>query len=861
MLQRRAWGKERGLATRYPLLHHLVDAAGAALVLWDMHYSPGMRRWVAAELAMTEAEARSFVALLAGLHDLGKAIPCFFDKSPPPGQPGWLGHDVAVQLTVPRLLNPTGDVWALSPEYRIGQLLGGHHGRFHPGWEREASDPVRLVDRLGGEAWHLERSETFETVRELLGRPRIPEDLPVPVAGVLTGLVIVADWLVSDTTSFIPGQQQDAPEELSARLEFTAEKVRGLVVDFGLTSPTFLEVVDPREIWKFEPNPLQLSLAEDFAPQVTGAGLLIITDSTGGGKTEAAYLGAHAFGRATGRWGLFTGLPTRATTDQAWTRLRDFAAAASAGGAPPVTLAHAMASFNDDYREDTDVTDFLRPLNRTLLAGLCAGTIDQVLLAALAAPFNMLRMHGLANKTVIIDEAHSYDPYMQGLLAALLSWCGRLEVPVILLSATLPNHISRALAASYLRGAGVSEPPEVDVPYPGWAFVSKSGKTVYPRESRLAEIAVAGERTVQVERRAHDRSSQSRLEVIQSYTDLVARDGGCIAVVCNTVDSAQDTYKALADSLPEDVALLLHSRFPQAQREEITQEVVQSFGKSGSRPERAVVVATQVIEQSLNLDFDLVISDIAPMSLLIQRLGRCWRFAADANEQPIRRPPWSTGPTLVVLDPVRLDSDRPTPPEWEAIYPAFEVAATHQVLAERPAELAVPGEVNDTVQQVHDAQATGVPARLRALWDARFGENRAKAQLARMASIEAAETITDLSRLTDPEVSDLDVSTRLGLDTARLIPRYTNATGHHFLDKDHHVAWPDSRPNTTTVEQLIKASIMCPREWAEAENLHTNPTWSRTPMLRDAYILPAPECGGLSVDQALGLVRQKKRTS
>jgi CRISPR-associated endonuclease/helicase Cas3 len=248
------------------------------------------------------------------------------------------------------------------------------------------------------------------------------------------------------------------------------------------------------------------------------------------------------------------------------------------------------------------------------------------------------------------------------------------------------------------------------------------------------------------------------------------------------------------------------------------------------------------------------------MSLLIQRLGRCWRFGVDADGRPIWRPPWSQGPTLVVLDPVNLDSVVPTPPEWDSVYPSFEVAATHQVLVERSPELAVPGDVDGVVQQVHDAQASGVPGKLRGLWDEQYGEKRAHAQLARMAAIESAETITDLSRLTDPEVSDLDVSTRLGMDTARLIPRYTSPDGRHCLDAEHQVEWPSARPKDDTVRQFINASITCPRSWAEAEGLQTNPTWSRTPMLRDAFILPAPEYGRLAVDGRLGLVRRKKGT-
>ncbi|MBW4717328.1 CRISPR-associated helicase Cas3' [Saccharothrix obliqua] len=858
------WAKDKDLDPRYPLVHHLLDAAAAGRALWELHATPGMRRWLTEELGMSEDETGSFVALLAGLHDIGKAMPCFQEQKLRPGAHGYLHHAEAAYLILPTLLDSEVAKEA-KPDLvacRIGQLLAGHHGVFPSPKAWQVERPLE-DDRLGGEEWHRVRVELVAAIRGVLGGPRLPESLSVEAATVLTGLVVVADWVVSDVKDFIPHQQANAPEDLEERYRYTLEVVRRRVVEVGLRAPTFVESLTTEQVWGFAPNALQRSLQEEWLPGLSESGLLIVSTSTGSGKSEAALLAAHGLGRVTGRSGVYFGLPTMATADAMRARVAEFVAGCTVGGVP-VTLAHSMARFSERYEQDADVTAWLRDPNTTLLAGLCVGTIDQALLAGLRVRHNALRVHALANKTLIIDEVHSYDAYMLELLASLLNWCGRLGTPVVLLSATLPKRISDRLVSAYLGGAGIDRSGGPEAAYPGWVFVGRSGSVLSPSVESAAAMAVEKSPVPVVEVRRHARSAESRFGVITEYAGLVRAGGGSLAVLCNTVASAQQTFARLRAWLADaEVDLvLLHSRFPLYQRQEITEELQGRLGKGGRRDRPVIVVATQVIEQSLDLDFDLMVSDLAPIALLIQRLGRCWRHDLLVDGRPAR-PSWCVVPRLVVLDPVDLESSEPCPPEWGEVYPEFELAATHLVLAGRRPELRVPHDVDALVQEVHSTTMQGVPAALREAWLTQYAKERTQVQFAAVAGVGAVSGLVDLAQLSKNEVSELDVSTRLGIDTARLIPRYTGPDGKWFLDSACSVEWPTGRPGVTEVKLLIRHSVTCPDAWVRdavaAGRLAPDPRWKRSSVLRDALVLPAPAHGDLRLDRDLGLFREGKK--
>lgn len=848
----RPWGKKRGLPGEYPLLHHLVDAAAAAHVLWDVHVAADVRVWLSVQLGMTEPEVRRFVAFLAGLHDVGKASPCFQQRLLKPGAARYVSHERAGYRSVPTLLGgvtASADRFVDSVAHRIGEIVGGHHGRFEQVDPKLVRNP--LADhKLGGELWQGQRREIVDALTSLL-KPVFPVALPRPVAVVLTGLVILSDWIVSET-AWIRDSQWDAPVDLALRWDRTVASLYDRVAGLGLAPAVVTPSVStamllPEGATRFA---LQRSIDEEFRP--SGAGLLVITDSTGGGKTETAFVAAARIGAAAGRTGVVMCLPTQATTNAMWIRGLRFRRALSEEPGP-VTMAHSMASFHDEYREysthDPATSAWLNGPHQALLASWSVVTVDQALVAALAMRHNMVRMWALTGKTLIVDEVHALEPHMLSLLGRVLSWCGFLGVPVVLLSATLPRHIAKDLTTAYLRGADPDREPVVSAPaYPGWVWHPIKGDVQRPSEMMSVRMREQGRRTARIDRVRYPLGT--RKATISSYGARVAAEGGCLAVVCSTVDSAQQTFARLRQELESTVPLwLLHSRFPHRQRARIEARLMARFGArathaNGRRPRRGIVVSTPIIEQSLDLDFDLMLSDLAPVALLLQRLGRCWRHARDSAE----RPGWATGPRLVVLDP--LVEDMPT--AWCFIHSEYELMATRRVLTDDGLDLVLPDDVDALVQRVHDRELPPIDGAAAQAWLDRNAVTNIHRGAAHLVATPYPHLVDDLTQMTSSATSEDDVTTRLGVDTARVIPRYTNTGGEEFLDAALRIPFPRSRLSPGQLRQVVDASIPCPAAWVNG--LESTPDRWTHPLVCNAKILPAPGRGRLLLDPRLGLV-------
>ncbi|WP_189022624.1 CRISPR-associated helicase Cas3' [Nocardia rhizosphaerihabitans] len=855
------WGKRWGLPRPYLLKWHLLDTAAVAYVLWDVHLPAGVREWIGAQLGLSPEEARRFVALLAGLHDVGKACPCFQNQDPPPGTVGWIHHANVTYLTLPELLSYSGREHRIpfrSSPYRMAELLGGHHGVFQ---ERNTGAigrrTSRLEGKLGGPGFHQWRRELVDGLRSVLGDPTIPEHIGGPAAGVLAGFVILTDWIASDT-DWIKNSQLSAPTNPTQRWSHTITSMRVRLPGLGLGVPELAGLVSIELLVSGPPNPLQESIEHDFHP--TGPGLLVITAGTGSGKTEAAFVGVHRFGVATGRPGMIMCLPTQATTNAMWIRGTSFAGAAASSDRP-VTLAHTMSAFFEPYRDycaDDVVMGWLNGPRKPLLAGMSVVTIDQVLLAALATRFNMLRLWGLLGKTLVVDEVHAADPYMLTLLARLLSWCGFLRVPVILISATLPRHITRELAASYLNNFDANASRAVEeLSYPGWLYVGSDGTVQRPAQDSVSRMHDFGRRRTRIDYCRYQPGR--RVDGILGYLESAVASGGCVAVVCSTVASAQHTFEQInavlnshdGSSSRKTPVWLLHARFPYQQRLQIETEVITRFGKSPTeqypRPDLGIVVTTTILEQSLDVDFDLIISDLVPIAQLIQRLGRVWRHAV------YTRPAWVMQPTLVVLDPELAGF----PPEWRSIYPEYELAATRRLLAEHGPDLVVPDDVDRLVQQVHNRDLPPIDGADATAWSKRNSTALEGKSMAGFVTIPAPHLLGDLLELTNPHVAedDVDASTRLGVDNVWLIPQYTDTDGRHWLDADHRIPFPGGSLSDSDVMTMIAASVRCPLGWVRGWDNPYRARWKKTPLV-DAYLFPAPEHGGLHLDPELGLVKE-----
>ncbi|MEV0141649.1 CRISPR-associated helicase Cas3' [Streptomyces globisporus] len=967
MVDDRLWGKAKGLERPYPLVGHLVDTALVAGVLWDEVLEAGQRERISAALGLDVRDTRSVVMLWAGLHDIGKIMPVFQDaaRDEHPGHCGFLdeprythdrsrdsqvgrvGHEHATAKAVPGLLGGLGYPEDGMAEYQlrcqVGQILGGHHGRYPLGIEE---DELEVTDggmvELGGGAWAQERREHVALLRDLLGEPAVPqvEAVPVACAVVIAGLVIVSDWLASQEhvvegrlTAWFSCPEPGTPRAVRAHAAQMSAHAPGIVADAGLSRSAFRtqEFADQfPEIT--DPHPLQRSVEQGMRGKVSGPGILLVTAPTGEGKTEVALHAATVMGDAVGGSGVLFALPTQATANQMYERVRGFALRNLTDSAQ-ITLSHRDADFNERYQpgdessgaEEADnpesrvlshdadreigsrgdgvsveASRWLRQRWRGLLAPISVGTIDQALMGVLPLRYNALRHLGLAGKTVVVDEAHSYDAFTHALLLRLLNWLGGIGVPVILLSATLTGETARGLVRAYLTGAGHSRSVEMPTPkYPGWLYADgRTGAFVTP--SAPVGTVRSRDLDITVRRVTHTYETavlNGRLDIVLRELDQVVRTGGCAAVICTTVGEAQDTYAALREHLAgihgpgytgwDDRASgtgevsgdgtllrLLHSRFPTYRRAELTAEAETWFGrgdKKGARrpplPRGAILVATQVIEQSLDLDFDLVLSDLAPMAQLLQRAGRVWRHAATP------RPAWAAGPRLVVLASP-ADGTTRAPRSWGDVYSDSLLQRTEELLtARRGATVAIPGDVQALVDGVYDEEfRSRSPEELLKRDIDRLGDDLARQGLASLVMI-APPSLADLHGLTASEADADLIATRLGAETVQLLPIYEKQDGHRWLDEACTIPLPPSGSGRngrfTRAEVRALLNLVVPYRhgaWHAARTAeHQPPTaWRKEPRLARIVFLPHRVTGqgalgssfgdlNLRVDHALGL--------
>jgi CRISPR-associated endonuclease/helicase Cas3 len=473
---------------------------------------------------------------------------------------------------------------------------------------------------------------------------------------------------------------------------------------------------------------------------------------------------------------------------------------------------------------------------RGLLAPYGVGTIDQALMAALQSKHVFVRLLGLAGKVVVIDEVHAYDTYMSALLERLLAWLRAIGTSVVMLSATLPSLRRTALVKAFAPEYQVSSeiPPEIPV-YPCLTVVSGS------EVRTIAFAAAAPGRRIRLEPAP---SEPTALAVW--LRDRIRAGGGCAAVVCNTVGRAQEIYEACRQLIPEDaedgapVVDLLHSRFPFEEREAREQRTLKRFGKPGEapRPVTAVLVATQIIEQSLDIDFDLMVSELPPIDLLFQRAGRLHRHERG-------RRPTGEMPTLGLIEtPLTAEG---APDLLRAyVYEKHILLRTWIALRDR-SELVVPDDIRSLIESVY-AEPGNPPKEpvLRALWE----ETATKLQATRKKHTDEAESrylphpgsqarldkLTSMGRDEDEELHPFfRALTRLTEHTVTVICLFRRGEDQ-FLDRafTRRIS-PDRTPTMADAATILRrsCSIGDVRVVRELEAIAVPPAWRKAALLRN----------------------------
>ncbi|NEG79211.1 CRISPR-associated endonuclease Cas3'' [Bifidobacterium avesanii] len=745
----------------------MADSIAMAERIWGHWVPDGTKQVIARDVSGVD-QARAVYLMLAGAHDVGKATPVFQAKpirfepanGGSPESLAWLperaglpvrrdfanfnkpSHPIAGQAIFEWYMCKTYG-WKSDVARSYASVIGGHHGT--PSEDCKIKD-ARLGEliRMGWDEaaqglWQSVQGELLEFVIQRAGLSASLVEtlgatwLSAESESLLTGLVVMADWMASngDEGLFplipVPGtltalscddggcDDVHSWEGLNARAERAWSNLHLCEPWRSAPGAPDMSLDNPEDLGKWfrsrfklpegaSPRPVQCEAAR-LARTVEAPGLMIIEAPMGEGKTEAALAAAELLARRTGRGGICVALPTMATTDAMFGRVHEWLDALPAPDGEDdktIWLAHGKARLNEEFRgiiaasrramssidpdadscgggvrgkvtPETMVSEWMWGRKKGVLANFLVCTVDQVLMGALQMKHVVLRQLALANKVVVIDECHAYDAYMQEYLKRILEWLGGFRAPVVLLSATLPERQRREMAEAYLRGRSVGEQQHQSTASVGLAD-GVSELPVHPRRRRrrgMAAVAPAAsairepsEETSAYPMITYSSGSQLRSEPVApsgrslqvscrlmpdddesliALLDGLLESGGCIGVICDAVGRAQHAADLLSARYGSDAVRLTHSRFVDMDRMDNERELRELLGPrstraNGRRPERLVVVGTQVLEQSLDIDFDALVTDIAPVDLLMQRLGRVHRHVRgdEQCDRPLR---------------------------------------------------------------------------------------------------------------------------------------------------------------------------------------------------------------------------------
>ena len=634
------WGKADKAGNNWePAILHMVTVGIVAKEIYSTLPSR-LRQRIANGFGLEEKALADMLPIVASLHDLGKisvghqllrddltsilqlkilAFP--FDKNRD------LNHKQVAFSYIKQALEhiaacPTDDGSAAYIAYG----LAAHHGELH------TVDSDRISDDKQWDNLRIFAAEHTAGVFQHEKSTKI-EVKSLSALLLLSGIVVLADWIGS-SIEFFPYASATDYGDISAFLVDRKQRASQAISQLGFNAKLAEESAFDSVFDGKTPNAAQQS-AFKVATQLTHPMLMVVLSSTGSGKTEIPLgLFAETAIKEDLR-GLYFALPTQGTASQNFRRLKNFGDKLSFKGNPQLHLLHSAAEIDQTYGkvkahvDDGSNSDFgtvtasewFSTTKKGLAATFGGGTIDQALLSVLRVKWMPLRFFALAGKMVIFDEIHSYDTYMTRAINRFLEWAPHIETSVVALSATLPQKAVKELLKSFSPQA---EPPE-GIPYPCVIGVDKSGKVAFmpiPIQDFSAHATLSPLLT----------DSRGPLKaVVNKIEELIANDGN-IAVIMNTIGEAQDLAKLIqqSETLRDIELIVYHSRFTVADRADIEDKIRTKYGKdgfgNGQRPDRSIVVATQVLEQSLDVDFDFMISWLAPIDLLLQRLGRLQRF-------------------------------------------------------------------------------------------------------------------------------------------------------------------------------------------------------------------------------------------
>ncbi len=549
---------------------------------------------------------------LAAVHDVGKIAPCFQTKC------NFWAEQYGISKPITdcphaMISEETLTLYGIPTAY--AEIIGFHHG-----WRTRPED---IGNAAGGKSWREKREKYLEDMEALLRPlPRESANFSLSYKYFLCGLVVLADWIGSSEEFF--------PLENKCRLDFESAKNKardGLdKLKLFTSQPTEECLFD--EMFGFSPNLLQKEFLEFYRQHASKeGGLFVLQAPMGVGKTEAGLAAlAHSLKEHHSR-GLFFGLPTVLTSNQIHSRVEKFLDKQKLESQKVQRLHSKAFIYTPQMQQEASPSDaiywFGHSTKKAFLTPFGVGTIDQSLLGVLPVKHFFLRLFALAGKTIILDEVHSYDAYTGTLLKHIIHFLLELKCCIIIMSATLTSHWMRKII----------ELSAVSSSYPCVHFFSPKKDMVHAHP-----LPAPPSKVVSMDLRNIEDGNKMNC-MIQEVLDRAHFEHQNILWVCNTVAEAQLIFKKLKSENASDGPEigLLHSRFLPRDRQSIEEKWLRQLGKDHKhRPKGSILVGTQVVEQSIDIDADYLITELAPLDFLMQRTGRLWRHSR--NFRPVQNP-------------------------------------------------------------------------------------------------------------------------------------------------------------------------------------------------------------------------------
>lgn len=717
-----------------PLWMHLRDTAGVMKLL--------VLKWVPeAVFSAAKLDRKQFSStaiFLAAIHDIGKATSYFqsiitnsciakrseitdngFVVNNTYRAAGKTHHAYAGQWILQS--NLTG--FGVHESFAV--VVGSHHGKpIDADSIMGESDLLQLypINFFGKEneeeteiLWKKVWKKILDQALDLAGIQTV-DDLPILVLEaqiLLSGLLIIADWIASNTAFFPLLLLDDYGDECLYPKRVHNGWVRAAFPDGWYSEVNRMDSEEFKERFGFWPNEVQKSVLE-VINHVKNPGIFILEAQMGIGKTEAALGAAEVLASRKQESGIFYGLPTQATSNGLFGRLYEWGVKVSEQTENAVRLAHHSAEFNEDYYrlmmkgkayinddgqadDGMSVNPWFQGNKRALLADFVIGTVDQFLMASLKRKHFMLRHIGLAGKVVVIDECHAYDAYMNVYLERSLQWMAAYGVPVILLSATLPFERRKKLVEYYVKAYSryylKKKKPEINCLSSDWEKNASYPLLTWTDGESIGQNVIKQniiDKIVRIRRVNHCS------DIVRLLDDRL-EEGGCACIIANTVKSAQEIYEECRKGIKQATLILYHAQFTMPDRYKKEQVLLKKMGKNSDDTDRnrVILIGTQVLEQSLDYDADIMVTQLCPMDLLLQRIGRLHRHERDGKIKNRSRTKKLQNPECIIWQEAKNTYNEGS----KAVYGEYLLMRTNQIL---PDEIKIPGDISDFVQKVYD---------------------------------------------------------------------------------------------------------------------------------------------------------------